>query len=267
VKKLPTTDFRAVRHKLEPHEFAISEGQDAPASDLVDKKDWAGMMHLPEDVSIRISDHNGSRLHLMYALWGDWVTAIGNPDDIDEIYSFMLDAADCFQCANFNFLHGYFRATLAELRTALELTMIGTYGSNNPSNADYLAWKASKSDLGFTRCRRRLFGSLRKEQAKWIFEEGQVFTAAYQRLCSYTHSRPEASDTALWQSNGPVYNNEAIWLTFTTTISVYAMCYLLVRLARPNFRLPEDSKIIFEENWVPDHVALLRAYTELYGSG
>jgi hypothetical protein len=29
-KKLPLSDFRAVRHKLEPHEFAISEEQDAP---------------------------------------------------------------------------------------------------------------------------------------------------------------------------------------------------------------------------------------------
>ena len=27
-KKMPLSDFRAVRHKLEPDEFAISEGQD-----------------------------------------------------------------------------------------------------------------------------------------------------------------------------------------------------------------------------------------------
>src|SRR5580704_17850282 len=53
-----------------PHEFAISEGQDVPPSDLVDPDIWHGIMHLPEDVSIRISDHNGLRLRLMYQLWG-----------------------------------------------------------------------------------------------------------------------------------------------------------------------------------------------------
>jgi hypothetical protein len=46
----------------------------------------------------------------------------------------MLDAADCFQCANFNFLHGCYRAAIAELRVALELVMIGAYGSLNPSD-------------------------------------------------------------------------------------------------------------------------------------
>lgn len=47
-KKLSTSDFRAVRHTLEPHEFAISEGEDIQPTDLVDEETWAGMMHLPE---------------------------------------------------------------------------------------------------------------------------------------------------------------------------------------------------------------------------
>jgi len=264
-KKLPLTDFRAVRHILEPHEFAISQGQDAPPSQLVDENVWAGIMHLPEDVSIRISDHNGTRLRLMHELWGDWIAAIGNPGRVDEIYNCMLDAADCFQCANFNFLHGYYRAALAELRTALELVMIGTYGSLNPSDKDYVAWKAGTSDLGFTRCRKRLLGRLRKEQAKWMFDDGELLAASYQALCNYTHSRPDASDGALWQSNGPVYDNQAIKLTFFNTMSVYAMCYLLVRLARGNFLMPADSNILFELDWMPDHVPLVQAFTELYG--
>jgi hypothetical protein len=118
-KKLPLKDFRAVRSKLEPHEFAISEGQDVPPSDLVDPAVWHGIMHLPEDVSIRISDHNGLRLRLMYQFWGDWVEAIGDPNNPDEIFNCLLEAADCFQGTTFNFLHGFHRTALAELRTAL----------------------------------------------------------------------------------------------------------------------------------------------------
>ncbi|MDE2284469.1 MAG: hypothetical protein KGK33_07630, partial [Hyphomicrobiales bacterium] len=67
-KKLALSDFRALRCKLEPHEFAISEGQDVPPSDLVEPNVWEGIIHLPEDVSIRISDHNGARLKLLYGL-------------------------------------------------------------------------------------------------------------------------------------------------------------------------------------------------------
>ncbi len=70
-KKLPETDFRAERSKLEPHEFANSEGQDVAPSDLIEEEVWDGMMHLPEDVSIRISDHNGTRLRLLHGLWKD----------------------------------------------------------------------------------------------------------------------------------------------------------------------------------------------------
>lgn len=132
MKNLPITDFRAVRSQLEPHEFAVSDGQDAPPSDLVDQEVWDGIVHLPEDVSIRISDHNGVRLRLPYTLWGDWITAVGNPDAPDELFNCMLDATDCFQCVNFNFLHGFYRAALAELRTSLELMVIGIYGTLNP---------------------------------------------------------------------------------------------------------------------------------------
>lgn len=238
--------------------------QDAPPSQLVGEDVWHAIVHLPEDVSIRISDHNGTRLQLVYDLWRDWITAIGNPEKPDEIYNCLLDAADCFQCANFNFLHGFYRAALAELRTALELVMIGAYGTLNPNDKDYLAWKAGIGDLGFTRCRKRLSGSLRKEEAKWMFEEGGPLATADQTLCNYAHSRPDASDGALWQSNGPVYNNEAIRLTFFTTLSVYAMCYLLVKVVRRDFVMPEDSNILFELDWMSDYAQLVRAFTELY---
>ena len=61
---------RESRHKLESHEFAISEGKDIAPTHLIDEETWAGITHLPDDVSIRISDHNGHRLALLYNLWG-----------------------------------------------------------------------------------------------------------------------------------------------------------------------------------------------------
>ncbi|MGB8366036.1 MAG: hypothetical protein ACLQUZ_17200 [Rhizomicrobium sp.] len=35
-------------------------------------------MHLPDDVALKISDHDGTYLKLLYSLWGDWLEAIGD---------------------------------------------------------------------------------------------------------------------------------------------------------------------------------------------
>jgi hypothetical protein len=177
-----------------------------------------------------------------------------------------LEAADCFQGATFNFLHGFYRTALAELRTALELVMIGAYGTLYPSDQDYLQWKRGEAEVfGFTRCRKRLSGNLKKEQAKWMFEDGELLALTFRKLCSYTHAHPGAGYDALWQSNGPVYDNEAIRLTFFAWLSVQALCYLLIRLARPDFVMPKGSEILFELDWMADYAPLVRAYTELYG--
>lgn len=272
VRKLDPADFRAVRKVLDPSDFALAGDEpDPPPTDLVSEETWDGIMTLPDDVSIRISDHHGTRLELLYSLWGDWITATGVPEspeeagEFDEIYNCMLDAADCFQCASFNLLHGYYRAALAQLRTALELVMIGAYGTLNPNDRDYLAWKEGSGELTFGRCRRRLSGTLSQRNAKWMFEDRGLLATTYQALCNYTHSRPDSNDGSLWHSNGPVYSDEAINLTFVTSLSAYALCYLLVRLARAEFSVPEDSEILFELDWMPDHAALVRAYTDLYG--
>jgi hypothetical protein len=264
-RKLPLADFRAVRHKLEPHEFAISEGQDFAPTDLVDEATWACIIHLPDDVAIRISDHNGLRLALLYSLWGDWVTATGDPENPDELFSGMLDAGDALQCANFLFLHGYYRAAMAELRVALELVMIGAYGNLRPGDRDYVVWKTSGSELGFTRFRKRMHAMLRGNHCKWLVADEEFPDKTFRQLCNFTHSRPNSSDAALWQSNGPVYAREAVVLTFLTTVSVYAICYLLVRIARSGFALPLDSRILFEEDWVPNREGIAKAFEQLYG--
>jgi hypothetical protein len=98
-----------------------------------------------------------------------------------------------------------------------------------------------------------------------MFEDNQFIATLYQMLCNYTHSRPDSNDGSLWKSNGPVYNNAAINLTFFTTLSVMATSYLFVRLARPDFVMPEDSDILFELDWMPHYTELVRAFTELYG--
>ncbi len=265
VSKIPLSDFRAIRHKLDPDDFALSDGPDPAPTDQIDEETWSGLTHLTDDVAIRTSDHNGHRLKLLHGLWDDWVTSIGDdPDRPDELHVCMLDASDAFQCSNFLFLHGYYRAAISELRAALELVMIGAFGNLKPTDPKYEEWKRSGSELGFTAFRRRMHGGLRGDQCKWLLSDGEFPDKTFRHICNFTHSRPDASDGTLWQSNGPVYAHEAVMLTFFTTLSVYSICYLLVRIARPSFALPSNSRILFEENWVPNREGIARAFKQLY---
>jgi hypothetical protein len=262
VSKLPLSDFRAVRHKLDPDDFALSEGPDIAPTDLIDEETWSGLTHLPDDVAIRTSGQNGVRLKLLHSLWADWIDALGDPHD--ELFGCMLDATTAFQCANFLYLHGYYRAAMAELRVALELVMIGAYGNLRPTDPAYVVWKTNGSELGFTSFRKKLHGMLRGDQCKWLLANEEFPDKTFRQLCNFTHSRPDSSDGSLWQSNGPVYTHEAAMLTFFTTVSVYAICYLLVRIARPSFVLPPDSRILFEEEWVPNRERTAKAFEQLY---
>lgn len=176
----------------------------------------------------------------------------------------MLDAADAFQCVNFLLLHGYYRAAMAELRVALELVMIGSYGNRKPADTDYVTWKTSGSELGFTRVRKRLHGMLTQDQCNWLLADGEILSMTFRHVCNFTHSRPDSSDGALWESNGPVYVHDVLMRAFFTVLSVYAVCYLLVRIARPAFVLPKDIRILFEENWVPGREAIAKAFEQLF---
>lgn len=251
---------------LPPEAFAVSEGVDAPPSDLISEDTWHGIVHLPDDVALRTSSHKGRRLHLLYGLWGDWVEAIGDPDNPDQIFNCLLDAADCFQSAHFNCLSGFYRTALAELRTALELVMIGTFGQLNPTNADYVAWKRGETEnFGFSRCRRKLNQLRIGQPGTFLFADDALLATTFRTLCSFTHSRPDASDGALWHSNGPVFKNEAFNLVFMTMLDAYALSHLLARMARPRQALPADSEILFELDWMPNHAVLVRGYAELFG--
>jgi hypothetical protein len=106
---------------------------------------------------------------------------------------------------------------------------------------------------------------LRDEQCKWFVADGEFPDVTFRKLCNFTHSRPDSSDGTLWESNGPVYAHEAVMLTFFTTISVYAICYLLVRIARPDFTLLPDSRILFEEDWMPNREGIGKAFKQLFG--
>ncbi len=244
-KPLPLDDFRARRWVLERDDYAIVEGEEEiPATDLINPKTWHALVNLPDDIAIRISNHHGSLLAKLYGLWGDWIEAIG--DEQDAMSGAMLDAADCFKSSTFDFLHGFYRSSISNLRTAVELVSIGALGNTDAKNQAYKRWNEAGGEIPFFGCLRYLRKTPGGRSAKFISANG-IVEQLYRRLCDFAHSRPSASDGVMWEGTGPVYNNDAIRLTASLQLGTYASCYLLVKLGRPAFSIPGTSSFLFDE--------------------
>jgi hypothetical protein len=147
-KPMPLDDFRAVRIVLEPNDFAIgSEEPDPPPSDLISLETWRGITGLPDDVAIRTSDHSGSALAQIYALWSQWVTVTA--ESANALSDSMLDAGDDLQNSVFNALHGYYRSAFSSLRSVIEVMTIGTCGTFARNSRLYEDWRSGAAEFSF----------------------------------------------------------------------------------------------------------------------
>jgi hypothetical protein len=120
---LPDSDFRCCREVLEPHDFAFGPSWEPKPTNLISVDDWKELTLLPEDFAVRTSNHNGDRLHQLVGLWAEWLEVVGDQPD-EFVYVPMLDAADDFQAATFDALHGYYRQAIAGLRSACDSVAI-----------------------------------------------------------------------------------------------------------------------------------------------
>jgi len=152
-KRKSVKDFRSSRKLLPDEVFMEVTGDRSHAPDLVRKRVWRGIMHLPDDVALTTSNRHGEQLRTLYTFWGDWLEAIG--EDEDALYGAMLDAGDCFQSSTFDALHGYYRSALSNLRAALDLVAIGTVGNLTPDDPVYAKWKVGNARLVFPRTQLR----------------------------------------------------------------------------------------------------------------
>jgi hypothetical protein len=236
-KKKSIKDFRSSRELLPDEVFAYVTGNRSRPTDLIRKRIWRGIMHLPDDVALTTSNHHGKQLRTLYTFWGAWLKAIGG--DEDAVYGAMLDAADCFQSSTFDALHGYYRSALSNLRAALDVVAIGTIGNLVPTDPVYAKWKAGNARLVFPRAQLRRL--TQEPVSSLLFKQNGWMDDLYDELSAYNHSRPDASDGTMWESNGPVYRTLAFRKVFGSQIAAYAACYHMIKVGRPDFAAPECS--------------------------
>lgn len=267
---------------LEPDDFLIFDGEELPPSDLVDEDTWHGIVTLPDDVSIRTSNHHGELLRIMHELWGAWIDAVGEPvgpDEEDPLYGTILDAADEFKAATFNSLYGYYRPSVSCLRNALELITIGTYCQVCHREEDHERWRAGEIEIRFgTACdilgqmepARSLELHLRNSLNDSIFGQrrdnypGGSARRLYSRLSDYSHSRPGFTHFEMWNSTGPVYSHDAFIETTQLHFETCLLCFTLTKLGRPNFTLPQAARQLYESDGIHPTRIARAAYEYLF---
>jgi len=277
-KPLPSSDFRAIRIVLERDDFAYAPGPELPPSDLVDENTWRGITTLPDDVSIRASNHYGTILRGMDRCWDAWIDSIGSRRD--PVHDAILDAADEFQAATFNSLHGYYRQAFGCLRNALEVMTIAAYYQIQMRYGIFREREAGKIQIGFgeacdglvnaprlkalrTRLRQQLNDSIFDPRTKTA-DSGGWARRLYSSLSEYEHSRPKFRNVDMWDSNGPVFSSGAFTSVAANFYETSALCFLLVKISRPKFVLPAKAHEIWESTTIhPSQVAVL-AYTSLF---
>lgn len=149
-KPLSIDDFRAARIVLEPDDFALSSGKPDVPTDLIDEETWCHIMMLPDDVSIRTSNHHGKLIRELNELDGIWIEyAVGDEEDIlHEVLIYMLDE---FDAIIYNALHGYYRQAIGCLRNVLELVTYGTLWQTSGNITEFEQWNTGQIEVFFNK--------------------------------------------------------------------------------------------------------------------
>lgn len=257
-KRLPVSDFRARRTVLVRDDFAIAPKPAPPPSDRVDKATWYGIVTLPDDVAVRTSNYHGTTLRQLHELWGVWVECFGQKQDC--MFSVMLDAGDDLQAAIYTALTGFYRLSVTNLRSALELMTIGAWCQLCAKQTEFQDWRSGKLQLSFGQACDGLCGStpaLRQHletivndnlfDQKNPNDEGGFARRIYSGISEFSHSRPGYSDGDMRESNGPIYVSSLFkhvaWLQSETL----GLCFVLLLIGRPKQHLPEPVIKLFND--------------------
>jgi len=255
-RALRYTDFRARRRVLVSSDFGYAPGRAPRPTDIIDKATWKGIVILPDDVAVRTSNYHGATLKHLHDLWGAWIESFGNKHDC--MFPVMLDAADDFQAATYNAMTGYYRLSVAALRSALELTAIGAWAQACKKQPDFNLWRAGKCEISFGKTCDGLIGAtavLRQHLYSTIndglFDHKSAGTGGgfarriYGGISEFSHARPGHTDGDMRKSNGPIYVRSAFNHVAWIQCEIVGLCFVLLLIARPKQRVPMAAIELF----------------------
>jgi hypothetical protein len=287
---MPLDDFRAVRIVLETDDYALSSGTpEPPPSDLIPEETWFHLMVLPDDVAVRTSNRNGTLLDILNQLAGTWPECVGDSEHPDPVGLAMIEVINEPEASLYNMLVGYYRQAIDSLRIILESVSIGAYCQLTAQGNLIQRWLDGNEEVTFnivavglhgapeTRqlhehlVRAVQFGFIDQANRPQAYPGGWV-RQLYQNLSKYSHGRPLYNNIGLWQSNGPIYVGRAVAIVTGLFIETFVASYTIVKLCRPDFKLPAEAREVFEADvlhlpdWAQVSEAARQAYQFVFGS-
>ena len=203
-------DFRSQRFLLPKEAFAYAVGPQSHPTDLITPATWSSIMALPDDVSIRTTNHFGSMLKDLWWCWGEW-TALA----------------------------------FTSLRAVIEAMTIGLHFQCSGDRSEFDDWTQG-GEIGFGRAAdkcmahtARLEAALQASAGDDLFRQrtkdndGGLVRRLFRILSHYAHGQPRFTDADIWSSNGPVLVPAAVKTWRDLYLSTYAVALLEARLAEP----------------------------------
>lgn len=252
---LPEGDFRATRHYLADHAFAIAPGESVAATDPIDQETWDGVMVLPTDVALRTTDYQGSLVEDTHAQWAAWIHALPtDPAAAPFMFEAAWDAADEFGAAPFIAAHGWYRQATAALRGALETVAIAAGLAVRGDQSGLARWRDGAIDAKFGNAidwlgdhpTTRTVEATLPPPALFGHNPDGVARDLYGHLSRYVHSTPGRMNADIWASNGPVWVRAGFRDFWIDYCDVVALSYLLLKLGWPDLVVPKTAKPLYE---------------------
>ncbi|MGA8008621.1 MAG: hypothetical protein WCA24_04415 [Thiomonas sp.] len=257
VRKLDTSDFRAIRMVLEGSDFALVASDREAPSDLVDPAVWHGIMDIADDVAITTTEWQGSRIDLLHGLWGDWIQVSPTGGIVGNA---MFDCSDDMAASLFCLMHGFYKQAIGALRAALETMTFACVCELKKDQQRWESWQAG-DDFQFARIRQelRILSIFKTQEIRSQASVGQTLfadrngqytggwaTDLYARLSSYIHGRGDTTNTNLWDSNGPIYSARGMKVSYNCFLETYALLLLMAKTALRSLTMPSKANLLFD---------------------
>lgn len=262
------SDFRFKRYKLPPEAFLIGPEREPNPTDLIDAETWGDIITLPDDVSLRTSEHHGTLLRNANEFVGYWIGMVLDIQAIvpapreDALALACLNAYDDFRASIYTMLTGFYRQSFVALRMVLEEVLVGVYFRAYPDNHKIQQWVdgLQEGKLRISDIRKKLS----KIEPYSNFQIGKYTLLSdgdhgwvsflYNRLCEFVHrfyytdkigNQIPTSNMGLWGgSNGPVYEPRTVRVWSAYFFDTALLCLMLVGLAEEGLRTLEKPTVI-----------------------
>lgn len=210
MKPLALSDLRSLRWHLEDEDFALPEGPEFVPRGTIDRLVWRGIVGLPDDVTIRTTDYREKDVERAYRVAQSWHDVMGSlPQGPVGVQAFSV--YENFETSLFNAMAGWYRTAGLALRAAADDLFVGLFFQTNDARKSefdaVVSGKARSPQFGETR---KWLSAVSHGNPVFDFPNG-AYPVLYDRLSVYTH---RISNSAMWESNGPIYVPEAFdrWL-------------------------------------------------------